>query len=258
MWRIPWWQIFQMLTTAVINTLNSFSILYRFKMGMPDLSDKENNPNLPQGSALNQLEVPKNRNNDNRNCVGGSVRSVVEIKKEILRTTDMDVRRQLFELVRFRTSRQQMSSLREYVQRMVEGQTDIYYMVGRSAQQLARSPFVRRVIEAGLEVIYMIDPILDEQVVKKLERQYDRFRLVSVNSEQLELPDLNNQLERKKRQREAIEEFLPLCKRLKFVYPEQIQKIVISNTVPYLFYILSYSRVLSTSCYFSWSRVLAQ
>lgn len=205
-------------------------------MGMPDLSDKENNPNHPQGSALNQLEAPKNRNNDNRNSTGASVRSIVEIKKEILQTADMETRRRLFELVRFRTSCQQMSSLREYVQRMVGGQADIYYMIGRSPQQLARSPFVRRVIEAGLEVIFMIDPILDEQVVKKLERHYDRFRLVSVNSEQLELPVLNNQLERKKRQREAIEEFLPLCKRLKSVYSEQIQKIVISNTVKIFFH----------------------
>lgn len=202
-------------------------------MGMPDFSDKENNPNLPRGSALNhQLEANKNRNNENRLGSASAVRSVVEIKKEILQSTDMDVRRQLIELVRFRTSCQQMSSLRDYVHRMIEGQEEIYYMVGRSFQQLSRSPFVRRVVEAGFEVILMIDPILDEQVVKKLERHYDCFRLVSVNSEQLELPGGHNRLlERNKRQRESLEEFLPLCKRLKTVYPDQIQKIVISNTV---------------------------
>lgn len=205
-------------------------------MGMPDTSDKENNPNLPQESAINQLEVSKYRNGggSDGNITSTSdrpTRSAVDTKKCILQTDDSDSRRRLVELLRFRTSCRQVSSLGEYVQRMAAGQTDIYYMTGRSPQQLSRSPFVRRVVNAGFEVIFMTDPILDDQVVKKLGKLYDVFQMVSVNSEQLELPVLNHPLEHRKRQREALEEFLPLCKRLKVVYSNQIQKIVISNTV---------------------------
>jgi hypothetical protein len=56
--------------------------------------------------------------------------------------------------------------------------------------------------------------------------------LVSVNSEAIELPELSNQKsDRIKRKREALDEFMPLCKRLKSVYSHDFHKIVISNTV---------------------------
>ena len=184
-------------------------------------------PELPKESAANkQLAVPK--------CDDGSepVRSNVEIKKTIVQTEDEELKRQLADRLKFRTSSQNMSTLGEYVQRMVEEQKYIYYMVGRNPQQLARSPFVRRFINAGLEVIYMTDPILDELIVRKLDECYDGLGLVSVNSETIELPNLSNQkVDRIKRKREALDEFMPLCKRLKSVYSHDIHKIVISNTV---------------------------
>ena len=184
-------------------------------------------PELPKESAANkQLAVPK--------CDDGSepVRSNVEIKKTIVQTEDEELKRQLADRLKFRTSSQNMSTLGEYVQRMVEEQKYIYYMVGRNPQQLARSPFVRRFINAGLEVIYMTDPILDELIVRKLDKCYDGLGLVSVNSETIGLPNLSNQkVDRIKRKREALDEFMPLCKRLKSVYSHDIHKIVISNTV---------------------------
>ena len=184
-------------------------------------------PELPKESAANkQLAVPK--------CDDGSepVRSNVEIKKTIVQTEDEELKRQLADRLKFRTSSQNMSTLGEYVQRMVEEQKYIYYMVGRNPQQLARSPFVRRFINAGLEVIYMTDPILDELIVRKLDKCYDGLGLVSVNSETIELPNVSNQkVDRIKRKREALDEFMPLCKRLKSVYSHDIHKIVISNTV---------------------------
>ena len=228
-------------------------------MGMPDVLNEGTTPGLPK-EADQQLEVPKNKN-DNRNTTAdaGSVRSVVDIKKEIINTDDETLKQRLFQNVRFRTSSKNMSSLREYVDRMVEGQFDIYYMVGRNLQQLNRSPFVRRFVEAGLEVIYMTDPILDDQVVKKLGKRFDGFRLVSVHSELLELPQLrNNKTDRKKRSREALDEFLPLCKRLKSVYPHQIERIVISNTVQSCLFLFFVHLILIDLIHFySWSRALA-
>jgi molecular chaperone HtpG len=181
-------------------------------------------PELPKESAADkQIDAPS---------VAEPVRSNVEIKKTIVQTEDKELKRQLADRLRFRTSSQKMSTLGEYVQRMVEEQNYIYYMAGRNPQQLARSPFVRRFINAGLEVIYMTDPILDELIVRKLDKCYDGFGLVSVNSETIELPNLSNQkVDRIKRKREALDEFMPLCKRLKSVYSHDIHKIVISNTV---------------------------
>lgn len=199
-------------------------------MGMPDLSDKENVPNMPQGTVNNQnLEAPNNRTNDN--VSNASIRSNLDLKKDIIRCRNMETKQRLVGHVRFRTSTTQLSTLGEYVERMLVGQNDIYYMIGRNVNHLSHSPYVRRFVTAGLEVLFLIDPILDEQVVKKLDFHFGRYRLVSIKTERLEVPQLANSQDRKKRQREALDEFLPLCKRLKSVYSEQIEKIVISTTV---------------------------
>ncbi|KAI9559384.1 hypothetical protein GHT06_016173 [Daphnia sinensis] len=200
-------------------------------MGMPEVAEKQNDPGLPQASVScdNQDTVD---DSPERSPATASLRSTVELKKKILQTEDKQLILRLADHIRFRTSSQQMSTIREYIRRMVNGQQDIYYMVGRSPQQLLQSPFVRRFLNAGLEVIFMTDPILDELVVKKLNKHYDHFRLISVKSEAIEVPLVGDEkLNRRKRHREALDEFLPLCKRLKSVYPHQIQKIVISNTL---------------------------
>jgi molecular chaperone HtpG len=193
-------------------------------MVLPEEVEKSVLPELPKESSEKQLNEPKARDSP--------VRSNVEVKKNIVQIEDEELIRRLADKLRFRTSSQNMSTFGEYVQRMAEEQKDIYYMIGRSPQQLARTPFVRRFVNAGLEVIYMTDPILDDLMVKKMGRRYDGFRLVSVNSETIEVPELPSQkFDRIKRKREALDEFLPLCKRLKSVYSHQIHKIVISNTV---------------------------
>ncbi len=193
-------------------------------MVLPEEVEKPVVPELPKESADKKVDAPK--------VEGEAVLSNVEIKKNIVQAENEELKSRLAHRLRFRTSSQNTSTLGEYVQRMVDEQTDIYYMVGRTPQQLARSPFVRRFVKAGLEVIYMTDPILDELTVKKMDRRYGNFRLVSVNSETVELPELSNQKsDRIKRKREALDEFLPLCKRLKSVYSHEIHKIVVSNTV---------------------------
>lgn len=200
-------------------------------MGTPEAAEKQVDPVLPQSSATSDNQDTVD-DSPERGPAAASIRSAVELKKKILLTEDKQSTLRLADHIRFRTSSQQMSTIREYIRRMGDGQQDIYYMVGRSPQQLSRSPFVRRFLNAGLEVIFMTDPILDDLVVKKLNRHYDRFRLISVKSEAIEVPLFaNEKLNRLKRHREALDEFLPLCKRLKSVYPHQIQKIVISNTV---------------------------
>ena len=191
-------------------------------MGVPELVKIEGKTEV--------TEVPSRINGDISKRKSASLRSTVEMKQTIISTVDIEVKQRFVEMLHFRTSSHPTSTLRDYVGRMANGQKDIYYMIGRSAQQLSRSSFVKRVVQAGLEVIYMTDPIMDNQLVKSLNHQYDHLHLVSVYSECLELPPLN-QFDRKRRHRKALDEFLPLCKRLKSVYPKDIQKIVISNTV---------------------------
>merc|ERR1719498_2075592 len=80
-----------------------------------------------------------------------------------------------------------MVSLKDYVTRMKDNQKHIYYITGETKDQVANSAFVERLRKAGLEVIYMIEPI-DEYCVQQL-KEFDGKNLVSVTKEGLELPE---------------------------------------------------------------------
>merc|ERR1712035_15985 len=91
---------------------------------------------------------------------------------------DSQNRKKLSELLRYYTSGSgdEMVSLKDYVSRMKDNQKHIYYITGETKDQVANSAFVERLRKAGLEVIYMIEPI-DEYCVQQL-KEYDGKNLV--------------------------------------------------------------------------------
>merc|ERR1712096_39804 len=122
---------------------------------------------------------------------------------------DSTNRAKLADLLRFQTSKSgdELISLKEYVDRMKEGQNDIYYVTGESVAQVSNSPFIETLRKKGLEVIYMVDPI-DEYCVQQL-KEYDGKTLVSVTKEGLELPEDE---EDKKAFEEKKSQYEELCK----------------------------------------------
>uniref|UniRef100_A0A3P8UQ72 Heat shock protein 90, alpha (cytosolic), class A member 1, tandem duplicate 1 n=1 Tax=Cynoglossus semilaevis TaxID=244447 RepID=A0A3P8UQ72_CYNSE len=109
---------------------------------------------------------------------------------------------------------------RDYVSRMKENQKHIYYITGETKEQVANSAFVERLRKAGLEVIYMIEPI-DEYCVQQL-KEYDGKNLVSVTKEGLELPEDEDE---KKKQEELKNKFEDLCKIMKDILDKKIEKV---------------------------------
>jgi len=61
-------------------------------------------------------------------------------------------------------SGEEMTSLKDYVSRMKEGQKDIYFITGENKQSVMNSPFIESLKKRGYEVLFMIDPI-DEYVI---------------------------------------------------------------------------------------------
>ena len=118
-----------------------------------------------------------------------------------------------------------MISLKEYCDRMKEGQTDIYYMTGESVAQVLSSPFIETLRKKGFEVLYMVDPI-DEYCVQQL-KEYDGKKLKSVSKEGL---DLDTEEEKKKTE-ELKAEFEPLCKLIKEVLGDKVEKVMIGTRI---------------------------
>merc|ERR1711976_842065 len=139
---------------------------------------------------------------------------------------DSQNRKKLAELLRYYTSGSgdEMVSLKDYVSRMKDNQKHIYYITGETKDQVANSAFVERLRKAGLEVIYMIEPI-DEYCVQQL-KEYDGKNLVSVTKEGLELPEDEDE---KKKQEELKSKFENLCKIMKDILDKKIEKVTVSN-----------------------------
>ncbi|KAK0090699.1 hypothetical protein PV325_008036 [Microctonus aethiopoides] len=139
---------------------------------------------------------------------------------------DSTNRNKLSELLRYHTSAsgEEVCSLKDYVGRMKENQKHIYYITGESKEQVANSSFVERVKKRGFEVVYMTEPI-DEYVVQQM-KEYDGKQLVSVTKEGLELPE--DEAEKKKREDDKTK-FEELCKTMKTILDNKVEKVVVSN-----------------------------
>merc|ERR1711937_631075 len=138
---------------------------------------------------------------------------------------DSTNRTKIAELMRFQTSKSgdEMISLKEYVDRMKEGQNDIYYITGESIAQVSSSPFLENLRKKGLEVLYMVDPV-DEYSVQQL-KEFDGKKLKSVTKEGLDIADEDE----KKQLEELKAEFEPLTKLMKEVLGDKVEKVVISD-----------------------------
>ena len=137
-------------------------------------------------------------------------------------------RTKLAELLRFSTSKsgEDLISFKDYIARMKEGQNSIYYITGESKAAVAASPFMEGLKRRGFEVLYLTDPI-DEYMVQQL-KDYDGKKLVSCTKEGLEL---DNTEDEKKKQEELKAKFEPLCKLIKDVLGDKVEKVVVSTRI---------------------------
>jgi len=140
---------------------------------------------------------------------------------------DSTNRAKMADLLRYQTSKSgdDFVSLREYVDRMKEGQEDIFFITGESIATVSSSPFIESLKKKGYEVLYMVDPI-DEYSVQQL-REYDGKKLKSVTKEGLEMHDEDE----KKTMEEMKTEYESLCKLMKEVLGDKVEKVMCSFRV---------------------------
>merc|ERR1712072_1594347 len=109
---------------------------------------------------------------------------------------------------------------------MQENQPGIYYITGESLKAVESSPFLEKLKKKGFEVLYMTDPI-DEYCVQQL-KEYDDKKLICASKEGLAMEETDDE---KKKFEEAKAATEGLCKLMKEVLDDKVEKVVVSNRV---------------------------
>ncbi|KAM7270751.1 hypothetical protein ACFE04_029965 [Oxalis oulophora] len=144
-------------------------------------------------------------------------------------------------LLRFHTSKseEELTSLDEYIENMGENQNAIYYLATDSLKSAKTAPFLEKLLQKDIEVLYLIEPI-DEVAIQNLQT-YKEKKFVDISKEDLELGDDDEVEERENKQ-----EYNLLCDWIKQQLGDKIAKVQISKR-------LSTSPCVLVSGKFGWS-----
>jgi len=106
---------------------------------------------------------------------------------------DATNRQKIAELLRYHSSKSgdELISFKDYIGRMKEGQKSIFYITGESRQHVANSPFIEKLKNKGIEVLYLTDPI-DEYAIQQL-KEFEGHPLKCCTKEGLELDETEDE-----------------------------------------------------------------
>jgi molecular chaperone HtpG len=92
-------------------------------------------------------------------------------------------------LLFFQTTRDNATvSLSEYVERMVNGQEDIYYILGEDLASASRSPHLDAFRQRGIEVLYLTDPV--DPIMLMGLTEYKEHKLRNVDESDIDLSNV--------------------------------------------------------------------
>jgi molecular chaperone HtpG len=123
-------------------------------------------------------------------------------------------------------SKDEMTSLKDYVTRMPKEQKDIYYITGETKKQVEASPFLEECVKRDFEVLFMVDPI-DEYSTQQL-KDYEGKKLVSLTKEGVQFEETE---EEKKKKEEVKANFANLCTLMKEILGDKVEKVVVSDRI---------------------------
>lgn len=142
--------------------------------------------------------------------------------------SDFGHRAEVAKLLRFESSTTEpgaVTSLKGYVERMAEGQKEIYYINGASREAIEAGPYVEAFKKRGIEVLYTLDAI-DDFALNHLG-EFESKKLVSADRGDLDLPETAKGAEAEKESEAALpgKEAEELVKWMQGVLGERVKEV---------------------------------
>jgi len=136
---------------------------------------------------------------------------------------DSTNRDKLAEFLRYHSTKSgsDLTSLKDYITRMKEGQDAIYYVCGETKKAVESSPFLEALKVKGLEVLLMSDP-MDEYAMQQL-KEFEGKKFKNISKEGLELAKDEDEKKKIEEHKKATEE---LCKIIKDTLGEKVEKVL--------------------------------
>jgi len=131
-------------------------------------------------------------------------------------------RDKLAEFLRYHSTKQaDLTSLKDYITRMKEGQEFIYYICGETKKAVESSPFLEALKSKGFEVLLMSDP-MDEYAMQQL-KEFEGKKFKNIAKEGLELTKDEEEKKKVEELKKATED---LCKVVKDTLGEKVEKVL--------------------------------
>ncbi|KAL1567549.1 heat shock protein 90-6, mitochondrial [Salvia divinorum] len=137
---------------------------------------------------------------------------------------DRENHKRIAPLLRFFSSQSEedVISLDEYVENMKADQKDIYFIAADSVTSARNTPFLEKLVEKDIEVLFLVDPI-DEVAIQNLKSYKDK-NFVDISKEDLDLGDKDED-----RDKEMKQEFGGTCDWIKKQLGERVASVQVSN-----------------------------
>jgi molecular chaperone HtpG len=113
------------------------------------------------------------------------------------------------------------TSLQEYVDRMKEGQEDIYYITGTSYDEVKKSPYLEAFKDKGYEVLIMLDEV-DDFIVGGLDFKEKKFKSVTKG-------DISLDKEKEKEKKSAEKKYKALIELIKEKLKDEVKNVRLSG-----------------------------
>ena len=144
-------------------------------------------------------------------------------------SSDYDNKDRIISLLLFQSSNdpEKLTTLNGYIERMKEGQTEIYYLTGESRSVVENSPHLEAVREKGYEALYLVEPV-DELLMQSL-MDYEGKKFKSIGKGTIKLGDAEEQEKTQKDLKQKEEETSGLLEVLQKALDEHVKQVRLSS-----------------------------